>query len=142
MHPEREGQRAVPPNRHRLPLNAAIAGCAALLAACGGSNQTATTVTSTVPAETKTVTVTAAPPPPPGPKTTIASDGTFIIGSDIAAGTYRSAGKYGCYWARLRSLDTTDIIDNNVNDGPQVVQILPSDRAFMTRNCAAWHKAD
>ncbi|MCV7312420.1 hypothetical protein H7J89_17630 [Mycobacterium paraffinicum] len=123
-------------------MTAAIAGCAAVLAGCDGSNGTATTVTSTVPAETKTVTVTAAPPPPPGPKTTIESDGTFMVGTDIAPGTYRSAGNYGCYWARLRSLDTNDIIDNNVNDGPQVVQILPADRAFMTRNCAAWHKVD
>src|SRR5271157_2220177 len=48
--------------------------------------------------------------------------------------------KYGCYWARLRSLDTGDIIDNNVNDGPQVVQILPNDKAFMTRNCGDWQK--
>lgn len=132
----------MPPKRHRLPLNAAIAGCAAVFAGCGGSNGPATTVTTTVPAETKTVTVTAAPPRAPGPKTTIESDGTFMVGTDIAPGTYRSAGKYGCYWARLRSLDTNDIIDNNVNDGPQVVQILPTDRAFMTKNCAAWHKVD
>lgn len=118
------------------------AACAVLLAACGGPNNTATTVTSTLPAETKTVTVTATPPPPPGPKTTIEANGTFTVGSDIAPGTYRSAGHYGCYWARLRSLDTNDIIDNNVNDGPQVVQILPTDRAFMTRNCASWHKVD
>lgn len=95
-----------------------------------------------MPAETKTVTVTLTPPPPPGPKTSIETDGTFIVGSDIAPGTYRSPGKYGCYWARLRSLDTGDIIDNNVNDGPQVVQILPGDRAFMTRNCGNWHKID
>ncbi|OBB84227.1 hypothetical protein A5781_01325 [Mycobacterium sp. 852002-30065_SCH5024008] len=126
--------------RRPLARRAAIAGCAVLLAGCGGSSHTATTVTSTLPAATKTVTVTVAPPPPPGPKTTIAANGTFIVGSDIAPGTYRSAGNYGCYWARLRSLDTGDIIDNNVNDGPQAVQILPTDRAFMTRNCAAWQK--
>ncbi|MBI2692835.1 MAG: hypothetical protein HYX30_01155 [Mycobacterium nebraskense] len=122
-------------------MRAAVAGCAVLLAGCGGSSHTATTVTSTVPAVTKTVTVTfTPPPPPPGPKTTIQSNGTFIVGTDIAPGTYRSAGKYGCYWARLRSLDTGDVIDNNVNDGPQAVQILPTDRAFLTRNCAEWQK--
>lgn len=70
---KRRGQRAVPPNhrriRHPLALRAAVAGCAVLLAGCGGSSHTATTVTSTVPAVTKTVTVTfTPPPPPPGPK--------------------------------------------------------------------------
>ena len=118
-----------------------MAAVAIVLAGCGGgSNQTATTVTSTLPAITKTVTVTFTPPPPPGPKTTIESNGTFVVESDIASGTYRTAGKYGCYWARLRSLDTNDIVDNNVSDGPQVVQILPSDKAFITRNCGAWQK--
>lgn len=84
----------------------AIAGIAAVLAACGGSHTAATTVTSTLEPVTKTVTVTATPPPPQGPKTTIETNGTFIVGSDIAPGTYRSSGKYGCYWARLKSLDT------------------------------------
>ena len=96
---------------------------------------------STPPAETKTVTKTVAPPPPPGPKTSIETNGTFVVGSDIAPGTYRSTGgKDGCYWARLKTLNTGDIIDNNVGDGPQVVEILPTDKAFMTRNCGKWEK--
>lgn len=137
------------PKRHSLFLrgpgararNAAIAGVAIVLGGCGGgSSHTATTVTSMLPAETKTVTVTFTPPPPPGPKTSIESDGTFAVGGDIAPGTYRTPGKYGCYWARLRSFDTNDIIDNNVSDGPQVVQILPGDKAFLTRNCGSWQK--
>ena len=69
-----------------------------------------------------------------GKKTAIEANGTFIVG------TYGRAGEYGCYWARLRSLDTGDVIDNNVNHGPQVVQILPTDHAFLTRNCADWQK--
>nr|WP_231986602.1 hypothetical protein [Mycobacterium sp. 852002-40037_SCH5390672] len=98
---------------------------------------------STLPAETKTVTKTVAPPPPPGPKTSIENNGTYIVNKDIAAGTYRTDGaKSGCYWARLRSFDTNDIIDNNVGDGPQVVRILPTDTAFMTRSCGNWHKID
>jgi len=128
-------QQVVPPNRW------AVAGVVILLAGCGGGPNQAAMVTSTLPAETKTVTVTLTPPPPPGPKTTIETDGTFIVGTDIAPGTYRSSGKYGCYWARLSSFDTGDIIDNNnVNDGPQVVQIRPRHKAFMTRNCGNWQK--
>jgi hypothetical protein len=49
-------------------------------------------------------------------------------------GTYREPGGTPCYWARLRSLDTSDIIDNS--DGPQVVEIQLSDKAFQTRGCA------
>jgi hypothetical protein len=122
----------------------AIAGVAAVLAGCGAPSQTAktTTVTSTLqPVITETTTVTYTPPPPPGPKTTISTNGTFAVGTDIVPGTYRTAGGSGCYWARLRTLDTGDIIDNNVSDGPQVVRILPSDAAFITRDCGAWQKS-
>ncbi len=123
----------------------AIAGAAIVLAACGGPSQTAATVTSTVEV-TKTVTVTA-PPPPSAPKTIMETDGTYRIGTDIVPGTYRSAGPSpeggsDCYWARLSSLNSTHIIDNNIGTGPQVVMIQPSDRAFLTRSCQTWQKAD
>jgi hypothetical protein len=117
---------------------------AVVLAGCAAPSQTATTttVTSTLqPVITETVTVTHTPPPPPGPKTTISTNGTYTVGPDIVPGTYRTSGGNGCYWARLRSLDTGDIIDNNVSDGPQVVQIKPSDAAFITRDCGTWQKS-
>ncbi|OYV24209.1 MAG: hypothetical protein B7W97_00620 [Mycobacterium sp. 20-66-4] len=117
----------------------AIAGAAIVLAGCGGTDHTAATVTSTVQT-TQTVTVTVTPPPPPGPKTTINTNGTYLVNSDIVAGTYRTSGGAGCYWARLKSLDTNDVIDNNVSDGQQVVRILPTDMAFMTRDCGTWRK--
>ncbi len=119
----------------------AIVGAVLVLAGCGGgSTHTATTVISTRPAETKTVTVTVPPPPPPGPKTAIETNGTFVVNTDIAPGTYRSTATQDCYWARLRSLNTGDVIDNSIGDGPQVVGILPTDAAFVTRNCGAWHR--
>ena len=123
----------------------AIAGAAVVLAGCGGSSQTAVTLTSTLEI-TKTVTVTA-PPPPSAPKTTMETDGTYRVGSDIVPGTYRSAGASpegasDCYWARLNSLNETHIIDSNISTGPQVVMIQPSDTAFLTRSCQPWQKAD
>jgi hypothetical protein len=124
----------------------AIAGAAIVLAGCGGSSQTAmTTLTSTLEI-TKTVTMTA-PPPPSVPKTTMETDGTYRVGTDIVPGTYRSAGPSpegtsDCYWARLKSLNETHIIDSNISTGPQVVMIQPSDRAFLTHNCQPWQKAD
>jgi hypothetical protein len=123
----------------------AIAGAAIVLAGCGGSSQTAVTVTSTQ-VITKTVAVTY-PPPSFVPKTTMETDGTYRVGTDIVPGTYRSAGaspegESDCYWARLNSLNPTHIINNNISTGPQVVTIQPSDRAFLTRSCQPWQKTD
>ena len=125
---------------------AAIAGAAIVLAGCGGSTQTAVTVTSTVEI-TKTVSVTNPAPGPSAPKTIIETDGTYRVGTDIVPGTYRSAGPSpegasDCYWARLNSLNETHIIDSNISTGPQVVTIQPSDRAFLTHSCQPWRKAD
>jgi len=130
---------SLPPMRGK---KTAAAGIAVVLTGCGSPSHTATTttVTSTLPI-TQTVTVTYTPPPPPGPKTAIETNGTYVVGSDIEPGTYRTSGGTGCYWARLKSLDTGDVIDNNVSDGPQVVRILPSDTAFMTRDCGTWQKS-
>jgi hypothetical protein len=91
-------------------------------------------------APTRTVTVTYTPPPPPGqPATTFSGNGTYQVGVDIAPGTYRSAGSAEgttptCYWARLKSLSTSDIINNNISPGPQVVEIRPTDAAFLTKD--------
>ena len=117
---------------------------ALVLTGCGASRTTAVTSTVTVH-RTVTETVTYTPPPPPGPKTTIDDDGTYAVGTDIMPGIYRSAGRGmhpdpDCYWARLRSLDTHDIIDNNGSLGPQVVEIQASDAAFLTQNCIPWQR--
>jgi len=120
---------------------AAIAAMAIVLAGCSApsSHMATPTVTVTVTAgPTVTQTVTYTPPPPPGPKTSISTDGTYQVGVDIVPGTYRTAGGSSCYWARLSSLSTNDIIDNNNSSGPQVVGILPSDKAFLTERCGAW----
>jgi len=123
----------------------AIAGAAMVLAGCGGSSQTAVTLTSTLEI-TKSVTVTA-PPPPFAPKTIMETDGTYRVGTDIVPGTYRSAGTSpegatDCYWARLSSLNETHIIDSNISTGPQLVLIQSGDRAFLTHSCQPWQKAD
>jgi hypothetical protein len=124
----------------------AIAGAAIVLAGCGGSTQTAATVTSTLEI-TKTVTVTYTPPGPTPPKTTMETDGTYRVGTDIVPGTYRTAGpspqgESDCYWARLDSLNSSHIIKNNISTGPEVVTIQPSDTAFLTRSCQPWQKTD
>jgi len=124
----------------------AIAGAAIVLAGCGGPSQTAVTTRTSILEITKTVMVTA-PPPPSVPKTIMETDGTYRVGTDIVPGTYRSAGPSaegasGCYWARLRSLNETDIVESNIGTNYQEAIIKPSDRAFLTHSCQPWQKAD
>jgi hypothetical protein len=82
------------------------------------------------------------PAPPPGPKTTIDADGTYAVGTDIAPGTYSSAGPIGggsCYWKRING---SEIVDNALTKEPQIVQIEETDTAFRTSQCQPWRKID
>lgn len=65
-------------------------------------------------------------------------DGTYEVGVDIKAGTYKTDGNPGCYYAVLGSADTNDILNNNLGDGPMVVTV--SDGQFLELSCsgAAW----
>jgi hypothetical protein len=81
---------------------------------------------------------------PPGLATTF-GEGKFLVGTDIAPGTYRTTGPSGrldCYWERLkRSSGATDsIIANNLGLGPATVTIDGTDGAFQTRWCSTWVK--
>jgi hypothetical protein len=64
--------------------------------------------------------------------TTSFKDGTYIVGTDIEPGTYRSSGSNGCYYARLSGFQggTQDIIPNENTDTPAVVEIGPTDIGF------------
>ena len=82
------------------------------------------------------------PAPAPGPKTSIPANGTYKVGTDIAPGTYTSAGPIensACYWKRS-SGDTT--VDNAMTKKPQVVTIAPTDTAFTTTDCQPWQLTD
>jgi hypothetical protein len=60
------------------------------------------------------------------------TEGTYLVGSDIAAGRYRVSRTNGlAYAARL---DTKlDIIDNDLNQGSVILTVDPSDYAFTFR---------
>ncbi|PZR80608.1 MAG: hypothetical protein DLM65_07725 [Candidatus Aeolococcus gillhamiae] len=76
----------------------------------------------------------------PGPPVTF-GDGTWHVGSQIPAGTYRTRqAASGCYWERLSGFGGTsgEIIANHFGDGYQVVTISPSDAGFHTESCGAW----
>jgi hypothetical protein len=105
---------------------------------------------------TKIVTVTASSGPAPspftptytpiGPGTTISRNGTFVVGTDIAPGTYKTAGPSDgmtiCTWRRLSDLNNTDesTIDIGNEPGQAFVTVQPTDVAFYTQFCMPWQK--
>lgn len=104
------------------------------------------------PDATQTVTVTAHPkaaaaakPKPPaaaGPAVEF-GDGTYRVGKDIRAGTYRAPGGEGCYWERLRNFkgDGPDsVLANDLGAKTPVVTIAAGDAGFTTRDCGTWKK--
>lgn len=106
--------------------------------------------TVTVPGPEVTVTVTAqAPKPKPKPKpkpaATIPGDGTFIVGTDIKPGTYRSKPAPDeylemCIWQRLSgtSGEVDDFIAGDMSEGQVTVTIRSTDKAFETQGCETW----
>ncbi len=80
----------------------------------------------------------AAPSKPVGPVTSF-GDGTFVVGTDIVAGTYKATPSGECYWARLHGTsDESDIIANHLAAGPAIVTISASDGAFVSQRCGQW----
>jgi hypothetical protein len=70
-------------------------------------------------------------------------DGKFIVGTDIAPGTWRNSDSSGgCYWARLSGFGGTfgDLIANEFSSSIQVVTIAPGDAGFESSDCGTWTK--
>lgn len=74
-------------------------------------------------------------------KSRIDYDGTFIVGTDISAGKWKSTGGDGlCYWARLSAFTGTlaSIIANGLPSGPTIVTIRSTDKGFTATGCGTW----
>ncbi|GAA0351858.1 hypothetical protein [Bacillus horti] len=73
-------------------------------------------------------------------------DGIYIVGKDIAAGTYRSDGHVDLigYWARLKDFsgELDGIIANGNPDGSVIVEINTTDVGFQTFGSGLWTKID
>ena len=115
------------------------------LAACG-STKTVTqpgptvTVTEPGPTVTETDTVTVTPTAnAQGQATQISADGVYVIGTDIAGGTWHTSGGQQCYEATLASTDTNNIIDNNNFTGPDTVG-LSGAKAFDVSGGCTWQQ--
>jgi hypothetical protein len=73
--------------------------------------------------------------------TTSFDDGTYLIGVDIKAGTYRNDVGDHCYWARLKGFNGTlsqIIANDNVFGGRATVAIRSSDKGFLASGCGTW----
>ncbi|MFC5654668.1 hypothetical protein [Streptomyces nogalater] len=80
------------------------------------------------------------------PATSMAGDGgMFKVGTDIAPGTYKSAGNAddSCYWERTKDAGNgvDSILANDNVTGTAVVTISASDGYFKTDDCGDWKKA-
>lgn len=115
-----------------------------------GARPTAT-VTETAeagpaPTVTETETVTAKPKKTekPGPATSFSGEGEYVVGEDIKAGTYKTAGpedELGCYWERAKNAsgEFGSIIANNILNGPGRVT-LDKGEYFKTNRCQKWKR--
>jgi hypothetical protein len=67
-------------------------------------------------------------------------DGVWVVGEEVAPGTYRAPGGSGCYWARLRNFSAglNSIIANGGFSRNQTVTIQASDAGFETTRCGTW----
>lgn len=84
-----------------------------------------------------------APPAPKGPATSF-GDGTYLVGTEIAPGTYKTDNKGGfCYYERLSGVSGSfdDIITNGSPKGPAIIEIPATDKAFKTSGCGTWVKS-
>lgn len=66
---------------------------------------------------------------------TVAVAGMYRVGTDLQPGTYKADASNGCYYARLSSRNSSDIIDNNTVSGPVVIQVLPNAAALKLSGC-------
>ncbi|MFF7216671.1 hypothetical protein ACFZAU_40125 [Streptomyces sp. NPDC008238] len=100
----------------------------------------AVTVTAKAPAKPK-------PTKKPGPPSTVDGDGQYLVGEDIKAGTYKTAGPQdddfglGCYWARLKNASGEfDAIIANDNITGQARVTVHKGEYFETKGCNKWEK--
>jgi hypothetical protein len=69
-------------------------------------------------------------------------DGTWIVGTDLKPGEWRTTGGDDCYWERDSNFSGSfdAIIANDSPTGPAVVDIEKADKAFRSDGCGTWKR--
>jgi hypothetical protein len=80
--------------------------------------------------------------PPASPATSF-GPGDWVVGEQIAPGTYRADAAGLCYWERASGFahDFDEIITNGNPTGQAIVEIAPTDARFTTSGCGDWEPA-
>ncbi|SFF52565.1 hypothetical protein SAMN05216251_117139 [Actinacidiphila alni] len=133
--------------RHPVLTHGAVALVAVVIGVgignSGGSPGDGKQATTSAPS-TSTATVKPKATAKPGPRTSFAGDGEYLVGDDIAAGTYRTAGPQDgipCYWERDKdsSGSFASIIANDTVSGTGRVTLRKGE-VFKTERCTTWKK--
>lgn len=106
-----------------------------------GSPAPYTTASNQAPAPTAATTTTTAPAPA-GPKTTI-EEGDWVVGTDVAAGQYRTtvAVEGMCYWGIYKAgTNKGDIVQNDIVTGGRPSVTLKAGQEFSSTGCGSWTK--
>lgn len=69
-------------------------------------------------------------------------DGTYLVGTDVAAGTWRSNSPEDCYWARLSGFGGGMGALTANDNGNGLVTISSDDVGFRTSRCGTWTKIE
>ena len=80
-------------------------------------------------------------PPLVPPAVSAIGDGVWMVGADVAPGTYRNSDSSdACYWARLSGFggEIDDIIANDFTYEIDVVTIAAGDAGFESIDCGTW----
>ena len=106
-----------------------------VVVACGGGDEDTSTPTPPTEAPSPTSTV--------GGALITFGDGTYVVGTDVAPGTYRNSESdpsQGCQWARLSGFggESSDVITELFSYDQQVVTISPDDAGFTSSGCGTW----
>ena len=147
LHPQYEPPR--PPGRIRSNAHLVVAGGIALMIGAIVVGVCYQEATATRAADATAVAQPTATPGPPVPQPvemsppiadTVPGDGSWVIGREIKRGTYRTAGRVGCYWQRLQAHPSGKwlIVDSAQRDIAQTVALDPADVAFASQGCEPW----
>jgi hypothetical protein len=118
----------------RVLLGLAAVGALALTG-CGGND---TDQGAPSPTDAPSTTPTA-----PAPMTTF-GDGSYVIGPDVAPGTYHTDGLVAgsttpCTWERDADTEGKTVLAHDSVTGPTTVVILAGDGGFKTNGCQPWN---
>lgn len=93
------------------------------------------------PAPTKTVTVTAKPKRDDGGSASPIGDGTYVVGSEIKIGNYKSSGGASDLCYADTETESGNILDQQVSQGaPVVIRITSQAYTFESNGCGTWHR--